>query len=529
MINWIKEQRKDQLLLYYILLLIPPALLINTGLNPFILDEATRADVALEMIFSGDFLHPTINGEPYLNKPPLFNWLQVISCSLTGNFSEFSFRLPVIISLLLFGFTVYTTQKEMYNRKVAFLSALALITSGRILFYDSFRGLMDISFSWIIYLLFWSVYRYGMKKDFKRLFISSYLFASVAFLMKGMPAFVFLAISLLAFFIYTRQFRKLFTTGHLLGFVLMALVLSAYLVGFSRNVPLSEYFGTLWSESSKRTFLDNSLWDSIKHLFEFPLDFVYHFAPWSLLLVLLLKKGNRKKIGEHQASRIFLLLVLANIPVYWLSPAIFPRYLFMFLPLLFGILFHVLEENKGDWMYRMISLGLGILSVCLILLMLASPWLADRSLYGKFWISYGIILVLILALLLMLKKGYSNIPAVTIAVLLVSRITFNLYVLPDRLANESHQKQKNGAILAGQISDSRPLLIVPGTRIHHASSFYIMRERKETLLFSEGEFQPEVLYIIEKEKREEYPPHEIIYEFETRIEATKLCLVRFIY
>ncbi|MEL7375863.1 MAG: glycosyl transferase, partial [Bacteroidota bacterium] len=60
-------------------LLLLPALLWNLGIMVFIDDEAIRALVAQEMIWSGDYLVPTMHGDPYLNKPPLWNWILTLS------------------------------------------------------------------------------------------------------------------------------------------------------------------------------------------------------------------------------------------------------------------------------------------------------------------------------------------------------------------------------------------------------------------------------------------------------------------
>ena len=61
-----------------------PAYLINLNMVQMIRDEAIRAIVAFEMIQSGDFITPTIGGEPYLMKPPLFNWILAFSSSSQG-------------------------------------------------------------------------------------------------------------------------------------------------------------------------------------------------------------------------------------------------------------------------------------------------------------------------------------------------------------------------------------------------------------------------------------------------------------
>ena len=56
-------------------------------------DEGTRALVAREIYRTGNWLHPTLQGESYLLKPPLMDWLIALSYKLFG-VQEFSTRLP---------------------------------------------------------------------------------------------------------------------------------------------------------------------------------------------------------------------------------------------------------------------------------------------------------------------------------------------------------------------------------------------------------------------------------------------------
>src|SRR5262249_18944139 len=47
-------------------------------------DEGRRAEVGREMFASGDWLLPTLNGEPYYDKPPLFHWLLALTFHAFG-------------------------------------------------------------------------------------------------------------------------------------------------------------------------------------------------------------------------------------------------------------------------------------------------------------------------------------------------------------------------------------------------------------------------------------------------------------
>ena len=131
--------KKNEWIFYVIIgLLLLPALLINLGVHPFIDDEAIRALVSMEMIFSGDYITPTIAGELYFKKPPVFNWLVVLFYKISGNFSDATLRCVSVFSLLMFGLIIYQFVKKELGKKNAIMVSLMFITCGRILLYDSF-------------------------------------------------------------------------------------------------------------------------------------------------------------------------------------------------------------------------------------------------------------------------------------------------------------------------------------------------------------------------------------------------------
>jgi 4-amino-4-deoxy-L-arabinose transferase-like glycosyltransferase len=61
--------------------------------------EARYAEIAREMLVSGDWLIPHLDGVPRLNKPPLTTWLMVGSMTILGQ-NEIAARLPGILAFL---------------------------------------------------------------------------------------------------------------------------------------------------------------------------------------------------------------------------------------------------------------------------------------------------------------------------------------------------------------------------------------------------------------------------------------------
>src|SRR5689334_2842982 len=67
-------------------LLALPALLLYPCVNFYLLepDEGRYAEIAREMLQRHEWVVPHLQGEPYLDKPPLFYWLVMASYSVFG-------------------------------------------------------------------------------------------------------------------------------------------------------------------------------------------------------------------------------------------------------------------------------------------------------------------------------------------------------------------------------------------------------------------------------------------------------------
>lgn len=99
-------------------------MLINLGMVPFIEDEGIRGLVALEMQHSSNYVTPTLYGEYYFKKPPLWNWVLLLSYKLSGVANEFSTRLPSVFFMYLFTLTIYFIYKKYLDVRFAVLNAL---------------------------------------------------------------------------------------------------------------------------------------------------------------------------------------------------------------------------------------------------------------------------------------------------------------------------------------------------------------------------------------------------------------------
>lgn len=504
---------------YYIaaLVLLPAALLINLGLMTFIDDEAIRSLVALEMKLSGNYITPTLNGEYYYNKPPLYNWILLAFFSIAGKFDEFTARIPTLVSLCGFAATVFFVFKPKYGARVAFINAFALITCGRILFWDSILGLIDICFSWVMFGLFMVVYHEFRRGNFMRLFLLTYLLTAVGFLMKGLPALVFQAFTLLAYFVYKREFRRLFSAGHFLGIGLLALIVGGYYLVYHQYNDLGNVFTTLFDESYKRTGARFGLKETALHLLSFPFEMVYHFLPWSLMILYFFMRGVHRQLLRDEFITFNLITFLANIVVYWTSPEVYPRYLLMLAPLLFSAFVFLHEDHaaRRSAVFRVVD---GFFLVFLTVMVVGSiaPAFLERTRQAPFLFAKTAFLFSGSAILfaLYLRQRDKSLLVMIVALLLM-RVGFNWYVLPDRNAEDWGNLCRQSTIEAGAQFRNRPVYIYGDTELQYTNAFYLTNARGQIVSRAAAPTDPSAVYIIDPGR---YPalPYRKVGEFKYR-------------
>ncbi|MBP6704961.1 MAG: glycosyltransferase family 39 protein [Vicinamibacteria bacterium] len=91
-------------------------------------DEPRYARVAVEMARANEFTTPTLAGEPWLEKPPLYYWLAGLGFRVFGE-NEFAARWPAVFAaLLLTGFTGLVGAR-LFGRSTGRLAMLIMATS----------------------------------------------------------------------------------------------------------------------------------------------------------------------------------------------------------------------------------------------------------------------------------------------------------------------------------------------------------------------------------------------------------------
>ncbi|HZY90018.1 MAG TPA: glycosyltransferase family 39 protein [Gemmataceae bacterium] len=131
-----------------LLLILLPGLLLYPCLRfrLFEPDEGRYAEIPREMLQRGEWVVPYLQGEPYLDKPPLLYWLVEASYGLFGA-HDWSARLVPALAVHACVLLTYLLGKRSLGERAAFRGALALglapgfLSMGRLLLLDGLLAL----------------------------------------------------------------------------------------------------------------------------------------------------------------------------------------------------------------------------------------------------------------------------------------------------------------------------------------------------------------------------------------------------
>jgi 4-amino-4-deoxy-L-arabinose transferase-like glycosyltransferase len=183
-----------------LIVLLLPAFLLYPSMSYKLLepDEGRYAQIPKEMLDRSEWVVPTLQGEPYLDKPPLFYWLVKLSY-LTFGVSEASARLVPALCVHLTILAVYLLGRRSIGERGAFWAALLLsiapgyISVARILLLD---GLLTFCVTLSVLSGFEAVRSGQLRRGWWML---SALFSGLGFLTKGPISEVLLFPPLVAF------------------------------------------------------------------------------------------------------------------------------------------------------------------------------------------------------------------------------------------------------------------------------------------------------------------------------------------
>ncbi len=243
-------------------------------------DEPRYAEIPREMLASGDWVVPQLNGLRYFEKPPLAYWLNAASIGLLGQ-NALAVRLPGALATGLTALLLYQFALRLFGRRGAARWAALIYLSSLGVYAIGQAGIPDNPLTTLLtggIMAFWC----GVHSERReRWWVLAGALFGLAFLVKGFLAGVVPALVLLPWMLWRRAASQLVAGALWVCATAVLVILPWALLVHLREGDYWHYF--IWVEHIQR-FLSPASGQHAEPVYYFLLYLPLLFFPWITLL-----------------------------------------------------------------------------------------------------------------------------------------------------------------------------------------------------------------------------------------------------
>lgn len=304
--------------LWALLLAALALLFVEAGHTPlFEPDEGRYSEIPREMLATGDFVTPRINGHACYARPPLAYWAVAVSMSVFGE-TEWAVRLPAKLSAAGMVLATLLFARRRYGERVAVLAGLVVATSllvvalGRVNLVGPPLSL-SLAGAAFAFAAYQEHERSGNRARARAALYVLYLSCAAAVMLGGLVGIVLPGGAILAWALLSRRLPivpRLFSPGPLVVF--LALVLPWHVAVARRDPAWIDFY--LVDEHFRWFFGGGHRQDG--HVLFFVGVLLAGLLPWSVFLgrirgaVPSLRRGEWGERGAEAFLHVFWILVL---------------------------------------------------------------------------------------------------------------------------------------------------------------------------------------------------------------------------
>ncbi len=298
----------------------------------FTRDAGKYATVAKEIFENGNYVNLTVHGMPYDQKPPMLFWLGALGFQL-GGVSNFWFKFPVFLVILLGIYSTYRLGRSMYNKDTGIIAGSLLFFSVMYCLY-SMDIHTDTPLQAFVALALWQLYDFIKTKRTINC-VLGFGAIGLAMLSKGPIGMAIPGFAVGGHLLLSRNFKSLTDYRWYLGVVWAFVVASPALIGLFNQFGWEGIEFFFWKNNVGRMTGEYVGANNTDYFFYIH-NLAYLFLPWSLLFFaaafLEFKQLFRAKF---KATEYF---TLTGIWVFFLiismSRSKLPNYMFVIFPLI---------------------------------------------------------------------------------------------------------------------------------------------------------------------------------------------------
>jgi 4-amino-4-deoxy-L-arabinose transferase-like glycosyltransferase len=286
-------------------------------------DEPRYAQIAREMLDRSDWVTPTLQSKPWLEKPVLYYWEAMLSFRAFG-ITDRAARLPAAFDAALLVAAIYFFLRRFRPGSELDGALITASCAGVIGFAHAAATDMPLAAAFAIALLAWYAWYESRQHIYLAVF---YIFLALGTLAKGPVAPALSAVIILLFVAVKRDWRAIPRTLWIPGIVLYLAVMLPWYIAVQLHNP--EFFRFFILEHNLTRFSRDVYHHREPFWFYLPV-FLLAMMPWTVALILavaerarLIRSGGKDKdndaFSSPEASWPLFLLIWMLVPILFFS------------------------------------------------------------------------------------------------------------------------------------------------------------------------------------------------------------------
>jgi 4-amino-4-deoxy-L-arabinose transferase-like glycosyltransferase len=241
-------------------------------------NEARRAIPAANMLATGDWLLPRVNGELYLAKPPMLYWLSTATAHLAGAANEWAVRLPSAIAATAVALLAYRFARRQFGPWPALFTLQILIANSSFAMHAR-RAEIEMLLTAFCFCALLAALQFTRGDGSRRWLWLSYLLLGAAVLTKGPVALLFVTLPLLVDALFLRQSRQWQALRDPVGWLLFIMVAATWFLAVMWQTETG-----IWQATVEKDIVGKVSRGSGSPFFMYAVWLIADFFPFSLLL-----------------------------------------------------------------------------------------------------------------------------------------------------------------------------------------------------------------------------------------------------
>lgn len=284
-------------------------------------DETRYVGIAWEMWKENNYITPKLEGSPFLGKPILFYWLEILAFNIFG-VSEYAARFfPAVMGIFTSLFT-YISLRTLKDRKTGFIAAISVACTPLYFVLTHYANMDGEVGSWVtcsaLALLVGANLPEKTTKRAVFLYLA-YIFGAAAFLTKGLIGLVFPAGMIFFWMLFLNRWDQILKLKLITGLILVIILIMPWMILCNEQNPgfISYFF--IWNQFDR--FLGNNF-NMHQPWYFYIGPVIASIFPFTLFWIQALKKNIKDIITDKHKSNVelFCLIWFVMITIFFSIP-----------------------------------------------------------------------------------------------------------------------------------------------------------------------------------------------------------------